>query len=272
MLGLRVQIPLRAQMFVSCVYMLFCVGRGLWNGQNTRPEEHYRASNCVLLRNLNSEEGNKLEWANPLSVPKKFQLNDNTASHADVSALTTSPYCTQLTCMYSALMCLRNLLHLLFSLLFTYICAVAGFVQHYKEINEKMQCMYTSLSLLLIYVLSQATISRLELKGTSFLTNFFLKKSWESNTSQKEVLVYFNKHYKYERFQVLTAVSMKFRVFWDVLPCSQIDVDQLSRRVYTRCETLNFTINMNFFFGFRYRIRKLHLTVLAYVLTKSLLF
>jgi hypothetical protein len=27
------------------------------------------------------------------------------------------------------------------------------------------------------------------------------------------------------RFQVLTVVSMKFRVFWDVLPCSQIDVD-----------------------------------------------
>jgi hypothetical protein len=27
------------------------------------------------------------------------------------------------------------------------------------------------------------------------------------------------------KFQVLTAVSMKFRVFWDVLPCSQIEVD-----------------------------------------------
>jgi hypothetical protein len=30
----------------------------------------------------------------------------------------------------------------------------------------------------------------------------------------------------YVRFLVLTAVSMKFRVFWDVLPCSQIDVGQ----------------------------------------------
>jgi hypothetical protein len=27
-------------------------------------------------------------------------------------------------------------------------------------------------------------------------------------------------------YQVLTAASMKFRVFWDILPCSQIDVDQ----------------------------------------------
>jgi hypothetical protein len=31
------------------------------------------------------------------------------------------------------------------------------------------------------------------------------------------------------RFQVLTAASMKFRVLWDVLPCSQIDVDRYFR-------------------------------------------
>jgi hypothetical protein len=31
------------------------------------------------------------------------------------------------------------------------------------------------------------------------------------------------------RFQVLTAASMKFRVFWDILPHSQIDVDQRFR-------------------------------------------
>jgi hypothetical protein len=31
------------------------------------------------------------------------------------------------------------------------------------------------------------------------------------------------------RFQVLTAASMKFRVFWDVLTCSQIDVDRRFR-------------------------------------------
>jgi hypothetical protein len=31
------------------------------------------------------------------------------------------------------------------------------------------------------------------------------------------------------RFQVLTAASMKFKVFWDVLPCSQIDVDRRFR-------------------------------------------
>jgi hypothetical protein len=33
----------------------------------------------------------------------------------------------------------------------------------------------------------------------------------------------------YVRFQVLTAVSMKYRVFWDILPCSQIDVDRRFR-------------------------------------------
>jgi hypothetical protein len=27
------------------------------------------------------------------------------------------------------------------------------------------------------------------------------------------------------RFQVLMAVSMKFRVFWDVAPCSHFEVD-----------------------------------------------
>jgi hypothetical protein len=27
------------------------------------------------------------------------------------------------------------------------------------------------------------------------------------------------------RFQVLTVASMEFRIFWDVLQCSQIDVD-----------------------------------------------
>jgi hypothetical protein len=34
------------------------------------------------------------------------------------------------------------------------------------------------------------------------------------------------------RFQVLTAASMKFRVSFDVLPCSQVDVDQRFRGVY----------------------------------------
>jgi hypothetical protein len=31
---------------------------------------------------------------------------------------------------------------------------------------------------------------------------------------------------KYLRFQVLTTVSMKFRVFWDVVPCFQVVVDR----------------------------------------------
>jgi hypothetical protein len=33
------------------------------------------------------------------------------------------------------------------------------------------------------------------------------------------------------RFQVLTASSMKFRVLWDILPCSQIDVDRRFRLI-----------------------------------------
>jgi hypothetical protein len=35
-----------------------------------------------------------------------------------------------------------------------------------------------------------------------------------------------------ERFQILTAASMKFRVFWDVVPCSQVDVDRRFRDAY----------------------------------------
>jgi hypothetical protein len=35
----------------------------------------------------------------------------------------------------------------------------------------------------------------------------------------------------YLRFQFLTAANKKFRVFWDVLPCSQIDVDRRFRGV-----------------------------------------
>jgi hypothetical protein len=40
-----------------CLYVvLSCVGRGLCYGLITRPEESYRESNCVCLRNLNIEE------------------------------------------------------------------------------------------------------------------------------------------------------------------------------------------------------------------------
>jgi hypothetical protein len=34
------------------------------------------------------------------------------------------------------------------------------------------------------------------------------------------------------RFQVLTAASMKFKVFWDILTCSQVDVDRRFRGAY----------------------------------------
>jgi hypothetical protein len=36
--------------------VLSCVGRGLCDGLISRPEETYRASNCVRLRNLITEE------------------------------------------------------------------------------------------------------------------------------------------------------------------------------------------------------------------------
>jgi len=36
----------------------------------------------------------------------------------------------------------------------------------------------------------------------------------------------------YVRFQVLTAASMKFRVFWDVAPCSHVEVDRRFRGAY----------------------------------------
>jgi hypothetical protein len=34
------------------------------------------------------------------------------------------------------------------------------------------------------------------------------------------------------RFQVLTAASMKFTVFWDVMPCSEVDIDRRFRGAY----------------------------------------
>jgi hypothetical protein len=46
-----------------CFYVvLSCVGRGLCDGLITRPEESYRVSNCVLLRNL-KREGQGPIWA-----------------------------------------------------------------------------------------------------------------------------------------------------------------------------------------------------------------
>jgi hypothetical protein len=46
-----------------CLYVvLSCAGRGLCDGLITRPEEPYRASNCVWLRNLNTEEEKAQRW------------------------------------------------------------------------------------------------------------------------------------------------------------------------------------------------------------------
>jgi hypothetical protein len=47
-----------------CLYVVLSfVGRGLWNGLMTHPEESYCASNCVRLRNLNTEEDKARVWA-----------------------------------------------------------------------------------------------------------------------------------------------------------------------------------------------------------------
>jgi hypothetical protein len=45
-----------------------------------------------------------------------------------------------------------------------------------------------------------------------------------------------------DRTEVRIGKPLKFRVFWDVLPCSQIDVDiDLRMRQYTQ-KTLNFIL------------------------------
>jgi hypothetical protein len=37
---------------------------------------------------------------------------------------------------------------------------------------------------------------------------------------------------KFVRFQVPTAASIKFRIFWNVAPCSHVEVDRRFRDVY----------------------------------------
>jgi hypothetical protein len=37
---------------------------------------------------------------------------------------------------------------------------------------------------------------------------------------------------KHVRFQILTAASMKFRVVWDVAPCSHVEIDRRFRGAY----------------------------------------
>jgi hypothetical protein len=57
LLGSRVRIPLRAWMFVSCLYVvLSCVDRVLCEELITRPEESYRVSN-YMCDNRNPERG-----------------------------------------------------------------------------------------------------------------------------------------------------------------------------------------------------------------------
>jgi hypothetical protein len=63
LLEFRLRISLREKMFVSCLYVVVCcVGRGLCEGFITSLEESYRASNCMCLRNYNTE-GKAQIWA-----------------------------------------------------------------------------------------------------------------------------------------------------------------------------------------------------------------
>jgi hypothetical protein len=56
--------PTRAMdVCLLCLYVvLSCVGTGLCDGLITRPEESCRVSNCVQLRNLNTEKGKAQIW------------------------------------------------------------------------------------------------------------------------------------------------------------------------------------------------------------------
>jgi hypothetical protein len=42
----------------------------------------------------------------------------------------------------------------------------------------------------------------------------------------------------YVRFQVLTAASIKFKVFWDVAPCSHVEADRRFRSAYCHLQAL----------------------------------
>jgi hypothetical protein len=44
------------------------------------------------------------------------------------------------------------------------------------------------------------------------------------------------------RFQVLMVASMKFGVFWDVAPCSQVEVDLMMEAVCTSEMSVNFNL------------------------------
>jgi hypothetical protein len=47
------------------------------------------------------------------------------------------------------------------------------------------------------------------------------------------------------KFQVLMAASMKFRVLWDVLLCSQVDVDRLIALMMQAVRTSETSVNIN---------------------------
>jgi hypothetical protein len=49
--------------------------------------------------------------------------------------------------------------------------------------------------------------------------------------------------YNYVRFKVLTAASMKFRVFWGIVTFSHVEADLMMEAVRTSETSVNFRIN-----------------------------
>jgi hypothetical protein len=66
LLGSRVRIPLRALMFVSCVSVLSCVGRGHCDGLVTRPEESYRMCQLYVIKKTWMVEEKPQQWGKVL--------------------------------------------------------------------------------------------------------------------------------------------------------------------------------------------------------------
>jgi hypothetical protein len=65
-----------------CLYVVLSyVGRGLCDGLITRPEESYRASNCMWLRNLKTEDKAKLKRA--VKLDKRKSTNHEAPRHDD---------------------------------------------------------------------------------------------------------------------------------------------------------------------------------------------
>jgi hypothetical protein len=67
----------------------------------------------------------------------------------------------------------------------------------------------------------------IECRPTMWDFKFSRRPVWSSESSGMYCRVLNWISTNYVRFQVLTAASMTLRIFWDVLPCSKLNVDQL---------------------------------------------